>query len=391
MSSSEKHLLDRAAFEKLKRILPQRSAALRDAAHEGGATRALPDELAFKLTNRCNLRCTHCYQWNAEGHHRDLTPEEQRRDLPFAILQKVLEATRGVRSNLYFWGGEPLLYADWDRLVDLLAADPRWTTVCTNGLGIEARMESLLRISEQLEIYVAIDGDEASHDALRGFGSYDRALKGLRELRRAKSRGEFRGEISVNFVITEAAIPKLASIVELWEAEGIDVLYFSLPWHISPGAAAEMSSYCATHLPWVLRQTAGRRPSWQAYTHQMRPELAGDLVEALARARASARKLKLRYNPEVAPEDLPEFLSGSSKPAGGKSRCLSLKSRLDVFPSGEVVSCKFFPEFVVGQLAEQSLEEIWSGAAFRDVRETVDRCGLMPVCAHCNLLYSRGV
>ena len=28
---------------------------------------ALPDVVGVKLTNRCNLRCKHCYEWNEQG------------------------------------------------------------------------------------------------------------------------------------------------------------------------------------------------------------------------------------------------------------------------------------------------------------------------------------
>jgi hypothetical protein len=55
-----------------------------------------------------------------------------------------------------------------------------------------------------------------------------------------------------------------------------------------------------------------------------------------------------------------------------------------------VVSCKFFPELTVGHLRDTEVEAAWRGEPFDRVRETVARCGLMPVCAKCNLLYTRG-
>jgi len=72
----------------------------------------LPQEVAFKLTNRCDLRCIHCYQWNETGYHHRLT-KERHGDLELSIVARVLEATRAVKSNVYLWGGEPLVYQDW--------------------------------------------------------------------------------------------------------------------------------------------------------------------------------------------------------------------------------------------------------------------------------------
>ena len=78
----------------------------------------LPEEIAFKLTNRCDLRCSHCYQWSEDGYHRQLSAAEVKGDLDLGIIASVFEATRSKRSNVYLWGGEPLVYQHWDGLID---------------------------------------------------------------------------------------------------------------------------------------------------------------------------------------------------------------------------------------------------------------------------------
>jgi MoaA/NifB/PqqE/SkfB family radical SAM enzyme len=149
--------MDSIAFQKLKRIAPNFLASQREQLSQQYHVREVPEEVAFKLTNRCNLRCQHCYQWNEDGYHHHLERSEQNRDLDFSIIEKVFDATSHLKSNVFLWGGEPLLYTDWDKLVDLLAKDCRWTSVCTNGIGIEKKLPSLLRISSHLEMYVAVE------------------------------------------------------------------------------------------------------------------------------------------------------------------------------------------------------------------------------------------
>ena len=63
---SDTRKLDEVAFEKLRRIAPHYLDA-RQATD--WRARPLPEEIAFKLTNRCDLRCAHCYQWGEQGHH----------------------------------------------------------------------------------------------------------------------------------------------------------------------------------------------------------------------------------------------------------------------------------------------------------------------------------
>jgi len=380
---------DENAFEKMRRILPSLSRA-RSARDAGPAALELPDEIAFKLTNRCNLRCVHCYQWNDDGHHRDLAPEEQNRDLDFGVVERVFAATRSVRSNVYLWGGEPLVYRDWSRLARLLEEDRRWTTICTNGQLIEARIETLLPISESLELYVAVDGPRAAHDAMRGAGSFDKIMSGVDRLASLRGEGRFRGEISINCVVTVENVNGLVPFIRECEDRGVDSFFVSLPWFLSEETSREMDAYVARENPWPHARP-GRRPSWHAYKHRFDPEEIDALIDALAVIAAHPWRLKLRYNPEVGDDEIREFVSGGSRPAQGKTRCLAVKSRLDVMPDGHAVSCKFFPESSVGDLGREDLSEVWRGAPYERVRRVVDGAGLMPVCAKCNLLYSRGV
>jgi radical SAM protein with 4Fe4S-binding SPASM domain len=379
-------VVDRAAFAKLRRIAPALSSARRDDV----AVRETPDEVSFKLTNRCNLRCTHCYEWNEDGYHHDLEPSELNSDLDIAVVEKVLDATRELGSNVYLWGGEPLLYRHWNALVALLAEHRRWTSMCTNGVLVEKRLESLLRISERLELVLALDGFEDEHDALRGQGMFSRTYQGLERLVREKQAGRFLGEITVNCVFQDAMIGKLHDFVVFLERAGVDNVYLSYPWHLSPESAAKMDVYVAAHFPLMTLRAAPGTASWHSYTFGLSPELVQELRKDLARIDAESWKLKLRYNPELADSELEGFIAGSDLPAGGRTRCHALRSRLDVLPNGEVVSCKFFPEFTVGNLTRSELKSVWHGRRFDQVRETVRDCGLMPVCAKCPLLYTRG-
>jgi radical SAM protein with 4Fe4S-binding SPASM domain len=382
--------LDRVAFEKLRRIAPNLLESRR--AGEGGDwhARQLPEEVAFKLTNRCDLRCDHCYQWNDSGYHHGLAAAEKRGDLDLSIIAKVLTATRALKSNIFLWGGEPLVYRDWDGLVDLLVAEERWTSVCTNGTQIERRLGSLLRLSERLELVIAVDGFEAEHDALRGKGSYQRMMKGLRTLVAQKKAGAYRGEITVNCVFQDSMVDRLFDLVSLLQDEGVDTAYLSFPWYLADETSAMMDDHVAAHFPWLTPGGGGRKPSWHSYKFRLDPARFDTLRAELDRIDAAAWRMKVRYNPALQGDELREFLMGSHRPAQNKTRCLSLRTRMDVFPNGEVVSCKFFPEFAVGNLAEAEVAEVWQGSRFDQVRETVSRCGLMPVCSKCSLLYTRG-
>jgi hypothetical protein len=185
-------------------------------------------------------------------------------------------------------------------------------------------------------------------------------------------------------------VGKLFDFVRFMQDEGVDAVYLSYPWHISPRTAALMDDYVAEHLPSVAARVPRGSGSWHSYTFGLNPSVISDLRSDLARIDNADWRTKVRYNPEVDDASLEGFLAGSDRPASGRTRCLSINSRLDVLPTGEAITCKFWPELAVGQLATSGVADIWHGPQVEELRQTVNQHGLMPVCSKCPMLYSRG-
>lgn len=379
--------LDIVAFQKMKRIMPGLLAAKRRSGADVDVPE-LPEEVGLKLTNRCNLRCAHCFQWNDEGHHHDMPLDEQRRDLDFSIIEQVFAATHAKQSNIYIWGGEPLLYRDWNRLAQLLARDPRWTAICSNGLLVERRLASILPMSDRLEIMIGLEGFAEQHDAIRGAGTFSKTVDAIDLLVAERKADRYRGQVSINCVVSEPMVGHLESFVEHFEGRGVDAIYLSLLWYLSDDTSCMMDRYVASHLPEM--QVDGR-PSWHAYKQRLDPGVGEGLMDEFRRIEARRWQTRVRFLPSLELDEIPEFLTGSHRPAQGKTRCGAIHSRMDVMPNGDVVSCKFFPEFVVGNLGESDVAAAWYSEPFARVREVIDAEGLMPVCSKCSLLYARGV
>jgi len=132
----------------------------------------------------CNLRCVHCF--NGSGPDvRDLpplSPEEVRRLLDEA-------AGAGVR-DVVFTGGEPLLHPAMAEIAgDALAKFP--VTILTNGVLltgplVERLAEAARGAGYSLEIRISLDAPlEEENDAIRGRGSFAKALAGAARLEAA--------------------------------------------------------------------------------------------------------------------------------------------------------------------------------------------------------------
>ena len=140
------------------------------------------DTLWFQVGGTvCNLACTHCFVSCSPTNH---THEM----ISLAEVSRYLdEAARlGVREY-YFTGGEPFLNPEMEAILEAtLAVGP--ANVLTNGLLLDpgrcARLKALADASDySLDLRVSMDGyDAASNDPIRGTGTFERILEGIRNL-----------------------------------------------------------------------------------------------------------------------------------------------------------------------------------------------------------------
>lgn len=128
--------------------------------------------LLVHVTDRCTLRCQHCFIGPQTG-----------TDLPLADILRTADefaALQGLRFIVS--GGEPLLHRHFWRLNERLPAYPFRSILLTNGTMVDREAARALRFHEA---QVSIDGPEDAHDLLRGRGSFRRALGALRLLAEA--------------------------------------------------------------------------------------------------------------------------------------------------------------------------------------------------------------
>jgi radical SAM protein with 4Fe4S-binding SPASM domain len=383
--------IDRREFEDLRRTVALRAEGRRGVAADAAYATPLPREVSLQLTYRCNLRCNHCFQWNDQGFFHDFSKEKQRTELDPAIVEKVLRATEEQRAKVFPWGGEPLMYTRFGELADMLAGTERVVNVCTNALLIERNLPHLLKIGSGLQFLVSLDGLGDHHEALRGKGTFPRTIKNVQALLDLQRTGEFKGEISLSCMVSNETIDSMYEFMEWAENLGVNSVYFQFPWYISPEVAESMDRLYAESFSWLNPPPPGITPTWHSYTYRLKPELINTLKKSMARLAERRWRVRVRYQPQLDIDEVDEFVLGTPRPAQRRSRCLAVSNRLEVHADGKVSSCKFFPEFVIGDLWEEGVEDVWQGEAFGRVRTILRGTSLMPVCSKCILLYLNGV
>ena len=131
--------------------------------------------LEFQITDRCNLRCRHCYI--GEGLHQDLPLEKT-----FKVL-KEFEEIEGLR--LLLSGGEPLLHPNFWEINESLREFPFRSILLSNGTLITEETATKLRVHE---VQVSLDGMKVGHESIRGEGTFEKALQAIDHLQKVEIR-----------------------------------------------------------------------------------------------------------------------------------------------------------------------------------------------------------
>ena len=128
--------------------------------------------ITIELTNRCNLRCRHCF----DGRHRGDG------DLDMTIFEKVLHGAKAHGfHNLSFTGGEPTLHPEFSKILAETSEAGYSYGFVSNGWNFTGLYERLLTFRDRLSaITFSLDGArDKTHNRLRGKGSYRRVMQAV--------------------------------------------------------------------------------------------------------------------------------------------------------------------------------------------------------------------
>lgn len=127
-------------------------------------------DLSIITTYRCNSRCSMCYIWK--------NPTHAKYEIDLATLDKL---PRGF-DHINITGGEPTQRKDLLDICDLLQPKARVLEISTNGLSSGA-LVSVIRRYPNVKIRISVEGFEHTNDSIRGEkDGYQRKVETMRSL-----------------------------------------------------------------------------------------------------------------------------------------------------------------------------------------------------------------
>lgn len=125
--------------------------------------------LHLHLTNKCNMRCPHCYMKSGKEYEREMTTDEVK------SLLKNFKEFGG--TNVSLTGGEPTTRGDFFEIYDFISSLGMKTSIYTNGIFWDKERVKRLNPEFIEGIQISIDGyDEKSNSVVRGNGSFEKSL-----------------------------------------------------------------------------------------------------------------------------------------------------------------------------------------------------------------------
>ena len=289
------------------------------------------------------------------------------------LFQKITDQVASFfpKASLGYAFTEPLVYPHLKE--SLLYAKEKGiaTTITTNALNLRRKADDLVE-GGLSELYISLDGLEETHNYIRGNKrSFQKAIEGIEYI----SQLEGAPKISVYCVITEWNYQELEPFVAYFNQLPIAQLGFMHQNYITTELAASHNAlygnlYRATHSN--IQET-----DFSAIDLER-------LKEEIEKIKGNTYAFKPSFSPDIT--SLHDLQLYYSKPDLKMGRtCNDVFTNLMIKTDGSVIPAHGRCYNVsMGNIYENSLEEIWNGQLYgRFRKEIVKAGGLFPACNRC--------
>jgi MoaA/NifB/PqqE/SkfB family radical SAM enzyme len=324
---------------------------------------APPVCLYLEVTNRCNLLCETC--------PRTFEALEPPADMSWALFTSIVDQVPSLARAVLHGVGEPMLVKDLPRMIRYLKARGTYVLFNTNGTLLAPRRRQEIIESGLDELRVSLDAAEAaSFLKVRGKDMFDRIVRNV-------------GEFTALQQKTGAILPR----VSLW-LTGLKETVAQLPAFVRLAARIGVRD---VHLQRLVFDDLGRglaRADSSLFEKTRQDEEA-----AIAEAQAIGATLGVTIDASGATE--PGLSLKREQEDAPWSVCRRPWSLMYFTAHGRALPCCIAPfsargysSYTLGDATQQSLREIWNGAAYQDFRAALT--GDMPPkpCQNCGLRWS---
>jgi MoaA/NifB/PqqE/SkfB family radical SAM enzyme len=309
-----------------------------------------PSYAHLLLTRSCNLRCPQCFVDAGVPGKGEMNTVE--------LLKAADDLVRmGIRT-VHVEGGEALLQPDAIEVLKRLADNVPDVILVTNATRLDEACAKRLADAGLTQVALSLDGaTKETHDAFRP-GNFDKVVRAI-ELLQAEGLG-----VRISTTLMKPNFHECVLLLEKCLEWGIRILNYDGFDRIGRGIEHP--------------ELALDPEDWKTISSELFP-----------RALEVAESMQVKV---AIPSKYVKLLGiDRDDPCYEWIYCTSGLSQLSIMPDGNVIPCFILlttPEYVAGNIKEQSLEEIWNDSPYMEHYRTLPLSKRCPIGYHGHLFFS---
>ncbi|MFH1181021.1 MAG: radical SAM protein [bacterium] len=285
--------------------------------------------MVYEITDLCNSRCRHCSIWRQKPAPNPLTPAEIEKIFQDPFFRNLKE--------VIITGGEPMVRPDLEEIVFILRKyihPDAIISLSTNGILPERAIKAIktfLAAGMRLVAGVSLDGIGQKHDEIRGIkGNFQKVDFLLHELKLLQNQYKDSFSVTAGFTFSPLTFGSMEEVKNYVESFGF---YF---------------------LPQVYEEV-----SYYSNENGVRSDKSEELIKAIQ---------------EFPPSFQKEMMLMAVKGLPFKFSCSSMNTFFLLHSNGDISPCLRYSHLKLGNLKNQSIEEIWQSKAVKDARKMIKNC-----------------
>ena len=338
----------------------------------------LPYNIWVEITNKCNLKCKMCGQNGIHGYLNPPDSKMRRKDLPIEEWKKFIDDVKSFSPMINIRGGEPLLYPHIIEFMKYVKENNLFLNLETNATFLKKFAHDVAKYADHISI--SVDGPKDAHDMVRGVeGTYDRLKEGILEYRKALKELKIKKivpPISLNCVIGVENYKYISEMVNVSKDLDVKEITLALSYYLDDDVGKEYEEY--------MKDKFGVDAiAWRGFYKEERKLDYELLIKNIRELLNNAEGVKFELSPPLTDEGITNWYKHSSIPVY-YDRCYTPWFMVNVMPNGDVNFCCDYNDYIIGNITENSLLEIWFGEKAQKYREEILK-NRFSICKRCGV------
>lgn len=326
-----------------------------------------PILIDISLTKKCNLHCDYCSALASSDYDdsQELTVEEYKNIFDQIDKMHVHRISLG--------GGEPFVRKDFFDILELATQHKFATVINTNATLIDEEVALKLAKYNFSRICVTLDGSrKETHEKHRGKNTFEKVIKGINILKK------YELPVSTLFTLNSDNADDLINTIKLNEKLGMKYMTAMVVCPTGRASGGDLLLDQEKWYPLFMKLTEMKKNNEIKLNFKIVPPNESSVFWTFYYPLEYYGKTELLYlwkqNENVFPENR-------------EISCQAGVKALSIDQNGDIYGCDLMmgiPEFVAGNLRENTIQEIWNNSSvfkkfrefdFRNIKGKCSECG----------------